>query len=449
MARIFNPSSAKRIVLAAALLGALGILTAIALGATAPPAPTITVGPPPATTSTSATFSFTDSQKSVTFVCSLDGSAYTACTSPKSYTVSAGQHTFSVEAVDNSKHTSSPTSYNWLVVTAAPSIVFTFPTNGSSVDPATWASGCARGAGVCGTASDLDGVSSVTVSVRQGATGKYWNGSSYSATSETYAPASLTATASGANWFYALPVPAPSGQYTIHVRAADPLGLQTLLGSPASSTFTILPPAPVFSQTPPNPNTTATSTFAWTDSASGVTYKCSMENGAFQSCSSPLTYNVPTTNNGQHQFAVEAVDSAGNVSTPTSYSWKVAAGTPANFTISGNAADVLYPGGKSSALNLILTNPNSTSETVTSLAAAPQSVNAPNATAAHPCAASDFTSTAYTGTGFNLPPGTNSLSQLNVPAGQWPTVSMPDSGTNQDGCKGATVTFAYSGSAQS
>ena len=84
-------------------------------------------------------------------------------------------------------------------------------------------------------------------------------------------------------------------------------------------------PAPAFTSTPPNPSTTATSTFTWTEQESGDHFLCSVENGAFQStvpsdggspqpCSSPLTYNVFTTNNGVHQFAVEAVDALGNVS---------------------------------------------------------------------------------------------------------------------------------------
>src|SRR6185312_11014343 len=84
-------------------------------------------------------------------------------------------------------------------------------------------------------------------------------------------------------------------------------------------------PAPGFGIKPPEPNQNATSHFTWSDGEAGVTYLCSIENGSFLStvvsvgetakpCASPLTYNVDTTNNGVHQFAVEAVDAAGNVS---------------------------------------------------------------------------------------------------------------------------------------
>jgi hypothetical protein len=539
MKRLHSHSAAKRATLVVTLLGALGIAAGLALAASSgPPAPAITSGPLALTTSQSASFSFADSQSKVTFVCAFDGSPYSSCASPKAYAgLTAGSHTFSVEAVDNASRTSSPASYAWTIVLTPPAMAITSPADGGSYNAAGWSAGCTAGTGVCGTATDLSGVTSVIVSIKQNAPspGKYWNGSGFTSSSEVYNNATLTHTAGGASWFYALPLPSPDGQYTLHVRATNGLLLQTSSASPATSVFTIdtapptsaptiaskpanptnqtsasfafsdseagvtgflckldsgayaacsspqaysvtqgthtfsvkatdaagnagpaasytwvvdttPPPAPVLTQKPPDPNSTATSTFAWTDSESGVTFQCSKENGAFQPCSSPLTYNVPTTNNGQHWFAVQAVDAAGNVAI-TSYSWKVAAGTPANFTIKGDATGLLYPGATATPLNLTLTNPNSSGETVTSLSATPQSVNAPNATTQHPCSIGDFGSTAYTGTGFTLPPGTNTLQQLGVPQAQWPTVSMPDTHLNQDGCTSAAVTFSYTGSA--
>jgi len=44
--------------------------------------------------------------------------------------------------------------------------------------------------------------------------------------------------------------------------------------------------------------------------------------------------------------------------------------------------------------------------------------------------------------------GNATLSSLGVASGKFPQVQMIDTATNQDGCKGATLTLAYSGSGQ-
>jgi hypothetical protein len=88
-------------------------------GATPPPAPTITSSPANPTNQTSASFSFSDTQAGVTFLCQLDTAAFTACTSPISYAgpLAQGSHVFSVEAQDSSGNQSSPTSYSWTINT--------------------------------------------------------------------------------------------------------------------------------------------------------------------------------------------------------------------------------------------------------------------------------------------------------------------------------------------
>ena len=63
--------------------------------------PTITSTPANPTNQTSASFSFTDTETGVSFLCQLDGSAFSACSSPKTYSaLSQGSHTFSVKAQD-------------------------------------------------------------------------------------------------------------------------------------------------------------------------------------------------------------------------------------------------------------------------------------------------------------------------------------------------------------
>ena len=258
------------------------------------------------------------------------------------------------------------------------------------------------------------------------------------------------------------------GKHTLLVEALDGAGNVSSPSAPyVFFVDTLSPAAPAFALTPPNPSTDASSTFKWTDSdpggstvpptGSGIAYYlCSVENGGFiatvpsdgasaQPCTSPLTYNVATTNSGVHQFAVEAVDYAGNVSQVASYSWKVQKGSIANFTIAGNVTNPLYPGPGVQQLNLTLTNPNSAAITITGVTAAVSSVAA---LAGHTCATANFSTTNYTGAGFTLQPGTHTLSESGVLTGQLPTISMPNSG-DQTGCEHAQIDLTYGGSAHS
>ena len=89
---------------------------------TAPPATSITSGPPATTQSHLAMFAFASSETPATFACSLDGGAFIACASPKTYDgLSDGAHVFAVRATDIAGNTdASPASYSWQVSTQAP-----------------------------------------------------------------------------------------------------------------------------------------------------------------------------------------------------------------------------------------------------------------------------------------------------------------------------------------
>jgi|GEM_PF-2384923 len=94
----------------------------------APPVPSITAGPPALVSSTSAAFAFSDSEPGVTFGCSLDGAALTACTSATSVSALAqGAHSFSVHAVDPAGNLSGVASRSWTVDTVAPTTSITSP----------------------------------------------------------------------------------------------------------------------------------------------------------------------------------------------------------------------------------------------------------------------------------------------------------------------------------
>jgi hypothetical protein len=117
-----------------------------------PPDTVITASPGPVSSET-ATFQFGSTEASSTFACSLDGAAYTACSSPKTYTgLLAGPHTFSVRGTDAVGNVDpSPALYSWTstdttppetTITAAPAVSsystsagFSFRAN----EPATFA----------------------------------------------------------------------------------------------------------------------------------------------------------------------------------------------------------------------------------------------------------------------------------------------------------------------
>lgn len=102
---------------------------------TVAPDTSLTDQPPALSNSSAASFAFRSTEKSSTFRCALDGSAFAGCTSPASYSgLADGPHSFQVAAVDQAGNVdASPASASWTVDTAAPSP----PTNlsGSVVSP--------------------------------------------------------------------------------------------------------------------------------------------------------------------------------------------------------------------------------------------------------------------------------------------------------------------------
>ncbi len=96
----------------------------------------ITSGPHGATTSTTASFGFGSSMSGSTFECSLDGSAFAACTSPTSYSgLVEGSHTFRVRAIGpDGEADASPAERSWIVDTSAPVLSIERPTAGTYVN---------------------------------------------------------------------------------------------------------------------------------------------------------------------------------------------------------------------------------------------------------------------------------------------------------------------------
>lgn len=111
------------------------------------------------TTQTSKTFTFSSNHANATFVCSLDGAAFTACSSPKSYSgLANGAHSFRVRAVDQwgGVDTTGKT-HNWTIDNVAPTvsnvstsvtsttITVTWTTNEPATTKLNWGAGSTMG----------------------------------------------------------------------------------------------------------------------------------------------------------------------------------------------------------------------------------------------------------------------------------------------------------------
>jgi hypothetical protein len=130
---------------------------------TPPPAPSITFGPsqaPFAWPSTQAVFLFSDSENGVTLLCSLDGSAFAGCSSPKTYTgLSQGSRTFRVQARDAAGNVSATAAWTFLVDTTPPSnpSLTQTPSNPSVSQTPTFAwTATDAGSGIAAYACKLD-----------------------------------------------------------------------------------------------------------------------------------------------------------------------------------------------------------------------------------------------------------------------------------------------------
>jgi hypothetical protein len=209
-----------------------------------------------------------------------------------------------------------------------PAATITFPVTGGFYRTATYNGACTP-TGICGTATDPSGVKSVKISIRKTG-GNYWNGSAFTAATETFVTATLSAPgAQTTAWGYPLSIPADGG-YTVHVQATDLVGnTQTGTQYAATSTFTIDTVSPTISFVGNKATYTVSDTVAITCKAADAAPSSGL---ATNPCSTfsisapawtfkPGANTVPST-------PLLAVDSAGNRS----------AGATVTFTVSVTTA---------------------------------------------------------------------------------------------------------------
>lgn len=261
--------------------------TALAAPPNATPLPTITSKPAAFVNSTTAVFTFTNTNPSAVFSCSRDGAKATTCTSPVTYTgLAVGAHTFTVRAQAPGLRASKTVAASWTIDLTAPGTPSVSqpasPTN-STTASITFSSSSTD---IASYQCSLDGAAFATCS----------------------SPRSLTGLAEG---FHRFAVKAVD-------HAGNVSGTRTVSWAVDRSAAT-----PVITSAPPSISTGAVSfTFGSTDT--DVTFSCSMDSTTtFTACTSPKSYTG--LSNASHTFRVRATDTVGNVSTAAAYTWIVQA----------------------------------------------------------------------------------------------------------------------------
>ena len=369
--------------------------------------PTVNIQSSPAalTSSTSASFSFdgadTGGGSVASYQCRIDLGAYSACSSPRSYTsLAAGAHTVDIRAIDTAGNTGSAASYTWnidlsgpvLTVSSAPASVtnlsnatFAFTatdSGGGSIDhyecsldggaasvcvsPATWNT-LSPGAHQMAIFA-VDSVGNIGTSVTRSWTIDQSNPSvtisaqPASVTNASSASFSFTGTDTGGGTiagfecsldsatFSTCTSPRSitglaSGAHTWQVRSIDTAG--NITATPASAAWTIDTTAPTVTITSA-PNTyenssSATITFSGADTGGGAIdhFECKLDSAAFSACTSP--YALSGLSEGSHTVSVRALDTAGNTGTATTSTWTT-------DTIAPGAPSITFQSGGSTTL---------------------------------------------------------------------------------------------------
>lgn len=261
-----------------------------------PPETILDGAPADPTESTEATFEFSSDDPDATFLCSIDGTEWAACASGITYTgLELRTYQFLVIAVDaagNSDQT--PAAHEWTIVapldTTPPETTITAgPDNPTEHTEATFAF----------SSDDPEAMFQCSLD------GSDWE----SCTS------GITYTGLGL------------GPHQFGVLAVDPIGNADQ--TPALHDWTIAPPpdteAPTTTITGAPASSTASTeaTFEFSSDDRGAGFECALDGGALAPCVSPVTYDGLAE--GDHTFAVRAVDTLGNVEDPLATSaWTVA-----------------------------------------------------------------------------------------------------------------------------
>ncbi|HEV2951854.1 MAG TPA: hypothetical protein VGZ51_07115, partial [Actinomycetota bacterium] len=265
------------------------------------PSTDITLGPLDGTTSQTATFHFTSDLPGSTFQCKLNGGPLETCASPKTYTGLANTgvnppHRFQVYAVSSDGfEDTTPELYEWSVDLAPDTYFESAPQSLTTDTIASFVFGsndgdahfeCALDSVAFGSCSNPEVIENL------------------------------------------LP-----GQHEVWARAVDLAG--NVDPTPVVHRWTIgARPNAAITKAPPELSTSSTATFEFTSDIpgnQGITFECAIdemvEEEIYAPCTSPKTYDNLLF--GEHEFAVRAVDAAGNRSEfPAEYGWQIGGEAP-------------------------------------------------------------------------------------------------------------------------
>lgn len=259
------------------------------------PTVTITSGPKDFSNVNSAQFTFEgkDGNLAITkFDCRLDGAAWAACASPKSYAnLTEGLHTFEVRGYDQANNLSAPAARSWYVDLTPPSITF-IKKPGPYISVSTTDfkyTVTDTGSGVDRVQCNLDNA---------GFKECFADGTTLTGLTE--------------------------GKHTFQVRAYDKA---TNYRDSEVVTFTVdvKPPTVKFTDTPtPFSNLTEyVFKFEAKDDIGVDRVECRLDAGNFTACDTAMSQRIANLTDGGHQVTLRAFDLAGNRSPETAYAWVV------------------------------------------------------------------------------------------------------------------------------
>jgi hypothetical protein len=261
-----------------------------ALSTQSPPGvPALLSTPDNPTKQKSATFTFTDTDPTITsYSCVLD-SVTQACASGVSYSnLADGSHTFGVSAMRADGTASVAATFTWVVDTTPPPVptIDSHPANPSASANSNFGFSDAE-AGVRFTCS-LDGATAT----------------------DCTSPILYSNLADGA--------------HTFSVSASDSLQNQSATSVFAWSIHTTAPPPPSIVSGPAALSNVSTPTFVFSDALGGVTFICQVNSAAVVPCASPYVASPASLIQGPNVFSVLASDPvSGRSSTATTYTWTV------------------------------------------------------------------------------------------------------------------------------